>query len=418
MHQPYASQLARCLVAAAICTIARPADAQQRPPAPVRTAAAVAREVASGQMFVATVRPLRRAVVGSAVDGRVVELLAEQGDRVEKSQPLAQLLTNTIELELEAAEATLELRKHQLAELENGSRPGEIAQAKAKMLAAEATMQYRAARRRRLEDLRRSSRAITEDEIDAAIAEAAASEQNYYDLQSAYELAVEGPRAEQIAQATSQVAMQAAEVERIKDRINKYTIRSRFAGYVVKEYVEAGAWVQTGDPALEVVALDEVEVEAYVTESHVPSVRVGSVVRVELPALPDRIFTGEVTAIVPQADPQARTFPVQIRVENEIDDAGPVIKAGMVARVYLPTGSRREAVLVPKDALVLGGSQPVVYVVVDAGNEQIVEPQPVRLGVAEGELIQVVGELEAGTPVVVEGNERLRPGQAVRVLAD
>lgn len=418
MHDRYAPWFVLCLAMTAVSMTSRSTDAQDRPPAPVRAAAAVAREVAAGQTFVATVRPLRRAVVGSAVAGRVVELLAEEGERVEESQQLAQLLTKTIELELQAAEATLELRRQQLAELENGSRPGEIAQAKAKMLAAEATMQYRAARRRRLEDLRRNSRAITEDEIDAAIAEAAASEQNYYDQQSAYDLAVEGARTERIAQATAQVAMQAAEVERIKDRIKKYTIRSRFAGYVVEEFVEAGAWVQTGDPVMEVVALDEVEVVAYVTESHVPNVRLGSEVRVEAPALPDRIFTGEVAAIIPQADTQARTFPVKIRVKNEIGPAGPLIKAGMVARVALPTGRPQEAVLVPKDALVLGGAQPVVYVVVGTGDAQTVQPRPVRLGVAAGGSIQVEGEIEAGALVVIEGNERLRPGQAVRVLAD
>ena len=56
---------------------------------------------------------------------------------------LAQLLTETIQLEIAAAEAELELRKQQLAELENGTRPEEIEQTKARMMAAEARVQVR-----------------------------------------------------------------------------------------------------------------------------------------------------------------------------------------------------------------------------------------------------------------------------------
>ena len=70
----------------------------------------------------------------------------------------------------------------------------------------------------------------------------------------------------------------------------------------------------------------------------------------------------------------------------------------------------------PKDALVLGGRQAVVYMVrADRKDpkKQVVRPVPVRLGVAVGKDIQVIGEIQAGQQVVVEGNERLRPGMEV-----
>jgi hypothetical protein len=84
----------------------------------------------------------------------------------------------------------------------------------------------------------------------------------------------------------------------------------------------------------------------------------------------------------------------------------------------LPTGEKQNALLVPKDALVLGGPTPVVYVVVsgDPSNKHDqVAPVPVKLGVAQGDLIQVTGAVVAGQLVVVQGNERLFPGQAVSV---
>lgn len=388
------------------------AHAQQPPPAPVAVAEVVQMDVAAGQAFVATVMPLKRAVVGSAVDGRVVELVVHEGERVAEGAPLAKLLTATIELELTAAEAELDLRNQELAELEAGSRPNEIEQAKAKMLGAKADMEFGRAQLIRLQQLRTSNSASPE-EYEQVKARASQSEQVYLELKAAYDLMVEGPRPERIAQARAQVAFQQAMVDRIKDRIKKYTVMSRFDGYVVVEYVDEGTWVTSGDPVMEVVALDEVEVLAYVVEQHAAHIKPGTTVRVDVPALPDEVFTGEITTVIPQADAKSRTFPVKIRVKNTITDDGPLLKAGMYARVELPIGPKQSAIMVPKNALVLGGPQPLVYVVDGDQRGGSVRPVPIEVGVAMPNLIQAKGPLEAGQRVVVEGNERLRPGQSV-----
>lgn len=212
--------------------------------------------------------------------------------------------------------------------------------------------------------------------------------------------------------------MQQAVVERLADQITKHTIISRFAGYVVTENTEEGQWVNQGDPVAEVVAVDEVEIVAQVVEQSIPFVELDSEVSVEVPSLRGRIFAGRVSEIIPQGDERARTFPVKIVVTNEITPAGPVLKPGMYARVLLPIGAQQQAIMAPKDSIVLGGPGPVVYVVdgeTRQGGEAKVTPMPVKLGVALGPLIQVEGGLQPGQFVVVEGNERLRPGQAIRV---
>ena len=110
---------------------------------------------------------------------------------------------------------------------------------------------------------------------------------------------------------------------------------------------------------------------------------------------------------------------MKVRVDNPATENGPPLKSGMTARVTLPTGAVRDAILVPMDALVLGVPAPLVYVVdIDpaTGDRGKVRPVVVELGVASGRLIQVVGALQPGEQVVVRGNERLRPGQEVKVL--
>ncbi|MEX0585356.1 MAG: hypothetical protein WD176_01840, partial [Pirellulales bacterium] len=109
---------------------------------------------------------------------------------------------------------------------------------------------------------------------------------------------------------------------------------------------------------------------------------------------------------------------------------------GMLARVTLPVTSAAEAVLVPKDAVVLGGQTPVVFVVDNpppGATEQpsaagqaapgsaagpsmgMVRRVAVELGVEQNNLIQVTGDIRPGDRVVVQGNERLRPGMPVSI---
>jgi hypothetical protein len=90
----------------------------------------------------------------------------------------------------------------------------------------------------------------------------------------------------------------------------------------------------------------------------------------------------------------------------------------MYARVMLPTGQKQLAMLVSKDALVLGGAEPVIFIVnlasADAKQGKV-QSVPVQLGLSEGSMIQVRGALQAGQLVAVQGNERLFPGQDVKI---
>ena len=103
-------------------------------------------------------------------------------------------------------------------------------------------------------------------------------------MKAAYDLVVRGPRAERIAQAEAQVAMQTAIVGKLEDQKTKHTMISRFDGYVTAKHTEIGQWVNAGDPVAEVVYLDLVDVHAYVLEDYVPFVKPGQTARIEVPA--------------------------------------------------------------------------------------------------------------------------------------
>lgn len=390
-------------------------------PAPVVVATVAEREVASGQTFVGTVMPLKRSAVGSAVDGRVAEFLVNEGDRVTKGQPLARLLMETIQAQVDAARAELDLRQAELDEMNNGSRPEEVRMAEARMQSTKALAEYSEAKFKRVQSLFREGRIASQEEFEEAESNHRRSQHDYLEAKEAYDLAVAGPREEKKRQAQARLAAQTALVGQLEDQKKKHTMISPFDGYVVAEKTEVGAWVSRGDLVAEIISVDEVDVQASVQDSHIQFVELGAEARVELPSIPGELFVGQVAIIVPEGDHRSRTFPVKVRLTNTIPESGPpLIKPGMLARVVLPTGAKQKSLLVPKDALVLGEEKAMIFVVQPDPKEPgatVVAPMPVDVGVASRGWVQVRAPgLKAGQQVVIEGNERLRPGQAVKAI--
>ncbi len=397
------------------------------PPSPVTVAAVTQETIADGHTFVGTLTPRRRSVVGSAVDGRMIDFMVNEGDWVTKGQPLAQLLTGTIEIELAGAKAELALREQELAEMKNGSLPEEIAQAEAMVRQTYAVMQFAKEKQKRQQRLFEQGNSTSRESLEEANSAAAAAEQAYISAQAAHKLAVDGPRKEKVAQAQARRDTAAEQVNLLEDRLEKFTIRSPYDGYVVAEFSENGAWINRGDQIAEVIEVDPIEVTVSVPEQYIDGLQQTMAAAdannevasadVRVAALREEPFQGQVVRIVPQADLRSRTFPVKVHVSNPVERSGHVLKAGMLAQVTLPVGAPQPTTMVPKDALVIGGSRHSVYVVETnpATKMSVVREVDVHIGLSHGSLIQVRGDLKAGQEVVIRGNERLRPGQPILV---
>lgn len=386
--------------------------------------------VLAGQTFVGAVAPSRQSVVGSAVDGRVIEMLVEEGDPVtfepnddpmsSVGQPIAQLRTGTVAIEIAAARAELSLREQEFAEAQAGSRPEEIEQASARLKAAEAIMEFSRTRFERVKALRIASTS-SQEEFEEAQSAFLAAQQRQIEARSGYELAVKGPRLEVIEQARARREAAQEAVNLLEDIRKKYTIRAPFNGYVTIKHTEIGAWLSRGDPVAEIVQLDPIEIRVAVPETYITNVHVGNDVQVRLEASGETVIVGQVTRIVPLADRRSRTFPVIVRLPNPKREGEHLLKAGMLAQVTIGVGKEQNALTVPKDALVLDARSTKIVVIEEdpATNQSVTRVVPVDLGVAIGSRIQVVDpadSIQAGQFVATRGNERLRDKQFVAVV--
>src|SRR5207253_6570302 len=212
---------------------------------------------------------------------------------------------------------------------------------------------------------------------------ASKADASVHEHQAALRVLTQGPRQLKTEQARSRVAAQQAELSRLEAQFDRHTMKAPFDGWVSAEHTEIGQWVMQGDPIAEIVELNEVDAEIAVVEDFIGNLHTAVEGVVEVPALAQEKFIGRVAMINPQADPRAHTFPVKVRVPNRIENDQPLLKSGMFARVTLAAGKPTPCVLVPKDAVVLGGPQPLVLVAASAGDKTTVRAVPVTLGPAQ-----------------------------------
>lgn len=394
-------------VMAAFLFLAAGLPGQGGAPAKVEVRPAVEQAFQDTMVVVGEVEAYRSSRASAEVDGRVLAADLVEGGDVGTEAVLVRLDTDLLEIRRKRARAELELARQQLAELEAGSRSEEIREAEAARDEAAARLTEAEEDLRRTEELARTQSA-TEQDLTAAKAAAAAARATLAARQAAYERVLAGPRKERIAQAAATVAIRTAMLDELELDLEHARIHAPFPGRITSKLVEPGHFVQRGDAVFELVEIARVRVVAPVPERVVDQVQTGAALSMKLDALPGVTFEGNVEAVVPEADEESRTYPVKVVLEN----AERRILPGMVARISVPLSGSRRSVAVPRDALLPGRGGTMVYVV--RGGKAV--PVEVRPGTAQDGLVAVSGGLQAGEPVVIRGNERLRPGQPVQVL--
>ena len=390
-------------------------------PANVIVAEVIERPVAPTQNFVATISPLRKSIVGSAVAGRVEKFLYDEASpetkltRVQKGQVLANLREGTIRIQVEVATAQRDLRMAEWEEAEQ-TQEGKEELAEALLTAASENYQFNRKQYERNEKLYKSGGSIALEEVERSRNEYATARQAYIAAGINNENVKRG---DNIRQAKARLDEANAVLRELQDRLEKYTIYAPFNGFVVTEHTEVGAWIRSGDPVAEVVQLHPVEVRAFVPEKYIGNVQIDAKAKV-VPSAGGKSATGTITGIVAEAVSRSRTFPVKIQIENPDH----VFKAGMLAEVTLAVGEKQPLNLVPKDALVLGGQSPRIFLAVpdpDDDQKYVAKMMPVREGPSLGDWIAVTpiaDEIIPGDLVIEKGNERLRPNAPLIVNRD
>lgn len=368
-------------------------------PARYREAAVSRGAIESRVSATGTLNPVDQVEVGSQVSGTLARVNVDYNDRVRQGQVLAQIEPSLFRAALGEAEAAIEKAKVQLADSERG--------------------------------LKRANELITQGLISNT------------DLESA-QATVDSRRAD-LRQAQ-------ASAERARVNMSNTTITAPISGTVISRNIDVGQTVAASlqAPNLFTLARDltEMELESRVDEADIGQVEDGMPVSFTVDAFPDRVFEGHVRQI--RAEPITEAGVVSYIVVSRVPNLDQKLLPGMTANVTIVSASREDALKLSNAALRFrprderragasggggtaaatgggggraGGTGPggkggramrdegpgraaTVYVLADSSGKKSLKPVPVRVGITDGTLTELLpGSLEEGAMVVIGQEE-------------
>jgi cobalt-zinc-cadmium efflux system membrane fusion protein len=311
----------------------------------------------------------RSTPVFSPYAGRVTKLLARPGDSVSQGQPL---------FTIEAAD-TVQAQNDFIAAM--------TAQNKAKSSLELADIQYK-----RAKDLY-DGRAIPLKDYQQAEANQVQAQN---DMRSSV-TALEAARNKLHILGFTDEAINAFQN---KGSINpEITIYSPIAGTVVQRKVGPGQFVNSGasDPVFVIGDLSTVWLIAFVRESDAASVSVGQDIAVNVMALPGRTLTAKINYVSAAIDPNTRRLLVRATFDNKEG----LLKPEMFANVTIYSAGDHPAAAVPKQALIYEGDQVRIWV---AREDKSVELRQIKIGLVNGDLVEVTSNLKPGEQIVTRGS--------------
>lgn len=185
-------------------------------------------------------------------------------------------------------------------------------------------------------------------------------------------------------------------VEQRRQTLPVSTITSPIGGVIQALDVRAGMTLAAGQTLARINGLGTVWLDVAVPEAQTAGVRVGQHVTAELAAYPGELFTGKVSAILPEASPTTRG----VRVRVELPNRGGRLKPSLTAQVRIAVGDTQNALRVPSEALIRTGKRTLVMLAAKGGRYYPVE---VSTGIETGEFTVILDGLEEGQQVVTSG---------------
>jgi RND family efflux transporter MFP subunit len=319
----------------------------------------------------------REATVSSKVTGKVIEVMVEEGMKVDAGQVLAKIDASNVERSLHLAEAQAESARKGLDETKANLELAEREQQRAAQLAA--------------------ARVASASEAEKAEAEA------------------KSLRA-RLQKQTADIAVAEREVALWKQQMDDTIIRAPFGGIVTSKNAQPGEMISpmssggfTRTGICTIVDMSSLEIEVDVNENYINRVEAGQPVEAVLDAYPEWRIAAKVIAIIPTADRQKATVKVRVGFEK----LDPRILPDMGVKVAFQKAGREAVsspeIVVPKAAVLQQDGRDIVWVF----KEGRVERRAVGISVTRADDVSVSAGLQAGERVVIDGAKNLTDGAPV-----
>ena len=356
--------------------------------------------------------------VASKVIGKVAWIGVEKGDRVKEGQVVVRLEDDEYRAQLEQAKGQLTNLQARLLELENGSRPEEIAVAKANLEQAKADLANAKVSLERTKQLAADG-VVAKQVLDDAQARYDAQAAHVASLEKTFDLARIGPRQEQIAATKGQVEQAKGAVAYYETQLANTVIRAPVTGTILERAVEKGEFVTTsfvGDRGakgyvVSLADLNDLQVELDIAQNDFAKLHMDQKGTVTTDAFPDRKYDGVIAEMSPEANRQKATVQVKVKILNPDDYLRPEMNASVAFisddKPTAAGSSSKPTIIVPASAV----RNDSVFVVL--GKKAVL--RPVKTGFTTSQGVQVRQGLIGGEDLIVSPPANLKDGDRVHV---
>jgi membrane fusion protein, multidrug efflux system len=322
---------------------------------PENTVAVTSAEISVGPLISGELRAQREATVRAEVGGSILQVVPEEGQRVERGALLARIEART------AQDA--------------------VASAQSQLRSAEQASDWATREAARIENLVKGG-ALAERDLEVARNAAIAARAQVDDVKSRL--------------TSSRKALEDA------------TVRAPMGGVVSKRHVSAGDVVSPGGELYTIIDPSSMRLEASVPSEQLDAIRVGAPVVFSVRGYRDQAFEGKIERVSPAADPTTRQVPIFVAIPNT---SGRLV-AGLFAEGRV-TREARTALVVPFTAVNENGQKPWVVRVKDGKAERL----EVTLGLRDDqtERVEIATGVQEGDLLLVGASQGITPGTPLRV---
>lgn len=323
--------------------------------------------------FTGTLAPKSQFVVAPKISGRLERLMVDIGDRVSRNQLIAVLDDEEYSQQVRQAEADLQVAQ---ANLEESRSSLDLAKRESE----------------RVEELHKKG-ISADSELDAAKGMYATQEARY--------------KVSQAQVAHRQAALEAARVRLSYTKITaswEEGINQRVVG---ERFVHEGAMLTPNAPILSILEINPLLAIIYITDKDYFRIKTGQKASIGTDALPDKKVSGEIVRIAPLLKETSR----EARVEIEFSNPEGLFKPGMFISAIIEFTAHEDATVVPVSSVVKRDGQQGIFLADRENN--VAQFIPVKVGISNGELAEILEPLSLSGDVVILGQHLLAHGSPI-----
>jgi membrane fusion protein (multidrug efflux system) len=198
------------------------------------------------------------------------------------------------------------------------------------------------------------------------------------------------------------------EWEQAKLTLDYCKVKAPISGIVSERTVKIGDRLLTSTKVYSIVNPDLLLAKIHLTEKDALRTKSGQGAKIVSDALPEHEFAGEVDRISPVVDPQNGMVKVTLRVY----DRQRMLKPGMFVNVHLITDTKRDAVLIPKKAVIYDNNQQFVFVV---RQDSLARRIPLKAGYSDRDRVEAISGVGIGDTIIVVGHSAMKDSTRVKI---